>query len=67
MEDTLMENKKQDQEFAYQEKNKPAGEHWLDLITQITLDYRRLKDSRMPVQSKTQVAALTENNDALAV
>ncbi len=41
MESTLVENSSKDQLFAYQGKHQQAADHWLQLITQITLDYKR--------------------------
>lgn len=64
---TPMAEKKQDQHFVYQGKNPQAGEYWLDLITQITLDYRRSKDIHSNVSSKDDTATLIESNDAVAV
>lgn len=45
MESTIMEDKTHNQQLSFQGKNQQAGEHWFNLITQIALDYRRLKDS----------------------
>ena len=59
MEDTFVKD-------ALRDDKKLAGEQWFDLITQITLDYQRSKDSRIPIQSMAQ-AALAETSVAIAV
>ena len=51
---------------ALRDEKKLAGEQWFDLITQITLDYQRSKDSRSHIQSMAQ-AALAETSVAIAV
>jgi hypothetical protein len=63
-----VEDEKQDRHFVYKGKNSQAGEYWLDLITQITLDYRRSTDSDQHDHSNNKVdtVTLTENNDAVS-
>ncbi|MBL4799651.1 MAG: hypothetical protein JKY50_19795 [Oleispira sp.] len=64
MEDTFMKDALM--KGALGDDKKQASEQWFDLITQITLDYRRSKDSRLHIQSKAQTV-LAERSDALAV
>jgi hypothetical protein len=55
MEDLVIKEKVLEQGFEYQGKNQQASQHWFDLITQITLDYRRLNTlSIAPVQEANQ-------------
>lgn len=70
MENTIMEDKNQDQSFSFQGKNQKASEGWFDLITQIALDYRRITNSNESLEQKyneTITAELEANSDALAV
>jgi hypothetical protein len=70
MEGMNMEDKKQNQQFSYQGKNQQASEHWFDLITQITLDYRRAKNSHVnpiKVGDEKNNNVLDESRDAVAV
>ena len=64
MEDTFMKDALM--KDALRDDKKQASEQWFDLITQITLDYQRSKDSRIPIQSMAQ-AALAETGVAIAV
>lgn len=74
MENTIMEDQSQDQSLSnhvkHQEKNQKASEGWFDLITQIALDYQRLKHVNggiNPVSDQTSNDAFDHAEDVLAI
>lgn len=70
MENTIMENQLQNQPLPSQGKNQKASEGWFDLITQIALDYRRLRHVNECVAStsdETLRHKFDEVDDVLAV
>ena len=58
MESALVENSSKDQLFAYQGKHQQATEHWLQLITQIALDYKRPIAAELQVGNSKQQESL---------
>lgn len=70
MENTIMEDQVQNQPLPKQGKNQKASEGWFDLITQIALDYRRLKhvnECVAPASDETLNHAFDEADDVLAI
>lgn len=59
MEDFVIKEKVFEFGFMYQGKNQDVSQHWFDLITQITLDYRRLNTLNIPATSKINQSDLS--------
>lgn len=54
VESALVESSSQDQLFGYQGKHQQAADHWLQLITQITLDYKRPIAAELQIENSKQ-------------
>jgi len=58
VEGVLEESSPQNQLFGYQGKHQQAADHWLQLITQITLDYKRPIATELHVESEEKERVL---------